>query len=162
MWSDEFGNYAGPMFTEALLQSPKEREIASDPLFDNATLRRSQEALQQAQNLLAMAHKEKMETMELLNNALWCDIGNGGAGHAFGAKDRKKRSLTVKRWDDDKQRDVEDVVMACGPCASANPLIQAAQPDRAVPAAELERQQGARYSEEYTRSMERDLGMPPS
>lgn len=132
-----------------------------DP-FDNATLRRARETLEQAENLLAIAHKEKLETMEMLNNALWCDIGNGGAGHAFSGKDRKKRSLTVKRYDEEKDQEVEDIVMACGPCASANPLIQAAQPDRPAIASDVQAAQGTRYSPEYTRQLERDLGMPPS
>lgn len=135
-----------------------EGHLARDP-FDGATLRRANEALKQAQNILAMAHAEKREAMELLNQALWCDIGNAGAGHAFSGKDRQKRSLTVTRWDEEKGQDVQDIIMACGPCASANPLIQAAQPDRALPAAEVQAQQGKQYSAEYTSRLERDLGI---
>lgn len=153
-----FGDYIGPMFPQEPVQSRITWEGQIGDPFDNATLRRANEALTQAENILAMAAAEKRELMELLNQALWCDIKE----HAFSAKDKGKRSITLTRWDEDASKDVQDIVMACGPCASANPLIQAAQPDRPMPAADVKEQQGTRYSPEYTRALERDLGMPPS
>ena len=121
--------------------------------FDGATLRRAKEALEQAQNMLAMAHKEKAEMMEALNYALWCDIKD----HAFSAKDKGKRSITMTQWDDDRQEDVQVIVMSCGPCAAVNPLIQAAQPDRPVRVEAAKSAPGTRYDAEYTKRLEREV-----
>jgi hypothetical protein len=122
--------------------------------FDNATLRRSKEALEQAQGVLRQAQITKQETMQLMSNAQWCDVGD----HPFSAKDKQKRSITVTQWDDEKQHDVEDLVMCCGPCSRVNPLIQRAAPDKPVPAAAIGAPSG-KFDPEYTANLERGLGM---
>lgn len=121
-----------------------------DP-FDNATLHRANEALEQAKGILAMAEATRQETMRLTSVALWCDISQ----HAFSAKDKGKRGITMTRWDEDKGQDVEDLVMSCGPCAQVNPLIQAAQPDKPVPAAAIGAPAG-RYNPDYTARLQRE------
>jgi hypothetical protein len=125
----------------------------NDP-FDNATLRRAREATEQAQGLLRQAQMERMEIQRLMSQALWCDIGN----HAFSAKDRAKRSIAMTRWDEDKQADVEDSVMSCGPCATVNPLIQAAQPDKPVSSAAIGAPSTS-YDANYTKRLEQELGV---
>lgn len=123
----------------------------ADP-FDNATLRRSKEILEQAETALAEARQERQKMAEMLNVALWCDVND----HPFSGKDKEKSSITMTRWDEDKQQDVADIVMSCGPCAAVNPLIQAARASHApVPAAAI----GApadRYNAAYTARMERE------
>lgn len=138
-------NYSGPGHS-----APQ----SGDP-FDGATLRRAKETLEKAQEILAQAAAEKREIMDLLNQALWCDIGD----HAFSAKDKRKRSMKLTQFDEELGKDVEDIVMCCGPCASTNPLIQAAQPDRPVRASDVQAAQGSQYSPDRVRQLERDLGM---
>lgn len=125
-----------------------------DP-FDNATLRRAKETLDQAQGILRQAEITRQETMRLMSQAIWCDVGD----HAFSGKDKRKRSLTVTQWDEEKQADVEELVMACGPCSSANPLIQRATPDAPVPAAAAIGAPSTAYDPEYTARLERETGV---
>lgn len=120
-------------------------------------LSQAQETLQQSAKLLEYAKQERKALQAMLtNNALWCDIGE----HAFSPKDRARKQMAVTQLDPDSGSEIQDNVMACGPCASANPLITRAAPGQAaLPAAEIKQAQGAQYSADYVQRLERELGI---
>lgn len=103
-------------------------------------LQDANELLQRAGRLLQQAEREKKEAAAMQAScALWCDISD----HAFSQKDRARTSMAVTKIDPESGEEIQDNVMACGPCASANPLItRAAAPRAAIPAADVQAAQG--------------------
>lgn len=107
-------------------------------------LREAQQARSDIRDLLG---EIALQREQLAGTALWCSLGE----HAFGGQDRKRTTFKIGTIDEDTGAPVEELHVACGPCAAKR--RGAFTPQKAIPA--------AADPAEYQRYLEWKAGLAP-
>lgn len=145
------GQYLGPAWTSprgpvASSASGYVRGAADVCVTDRCHLTEGLSRLQEAGQLIERLRAEKT-TMEQ-TAALWCD-----AGHAFSARDRGRKRITVTVQDEETGDDVKEDRQFCGQCEVTTALVS--KPLLGPPKHEVQ----GRYSAARVAELERELGI---